>query len=123
MKKLFYYSVSFIPSTKEWSTDMLEELEEVIGKPKVYAITERNGKETISRINLTMKEVDGEVVEGHFFRNYDLDAISEIVGTGRMVMRIKDQRRDPDAKMRFLRYVVEDGYAYPMQQIKERRIL
>ena len=114
MKKIFIHSATFQPTIKEWPTSMLTELAELPGKPQVYT-TIRNGVETISRIKLYFKEVDGEIVDGNLFRNDDMSWISEIVVTGKMTMRTKDQRDNPRNRFRIHKYIVEQGYASPVR--------
>ena len=110
----FTHSATFQPTIKEWPVSMLDELANVPGKPEVYT-TMRGGNEVISRIKLIFKEVNDEVVLGNFFRNDDMSWISEIVGSGKMIMRTQDRRRDPNARARCHKYIVEDGYAFPVR--------
>ena len=110
MKKIILTrSATFQPTIREWSMDLLDELKAVIGQPEVFTTTDKDGKETISRIKLSVKEDEnGDVLEGYHFRNDDMDYVSEIIGTGKMTLRTVNS----EGRIRISKYIVEDGYAH-----------
>ena len=105
------HTATFKPTIKEWDFEILDLLDEAMVPCKVF-ISKVNGRDAITRILFTTTiNEDNKLEDGQYYRNDDLDYVSELIGSGSLTIR--HQYRD--SKPTLNKYIVEAGYAYPIR--------